>query len=231
MKWNRYIFSATLLLLTVQAMAVQNVDSVYVQTVKESKYDKRIHRYQKYWAALIPTQVVIQKAGNMGLYSVGMGWDYGRHEQWETDLLVGYIPKHNSTRGKLTMTLKENYIPWSITLTPQSAYKKNGRWSLEPFTSSIYINTVFGHEFWKSQPSQYPDGYYQLLSTRFRLNMAFGQRVTFEIPNKKRSFSKSISFFYEVGTCDLYVRAMFQDSSVKLKNVLGLSIGMKLHTM
>lgn len=129
------------------------------------------------------------------------------------------------------MTLKENYIPWSITLTPQSAYKKNGRWTLEPFTSSIYINTVFGHEFWKSQPSRYPDGYYQLLSTRFRLNMAFGQRVTFEIPNKKRSFSKSISFFYEVGTCDLYVRAMFQDSSIKLKDVLGLSIGMKLHTM
>ena len=76
--------------------------------VNAGHYDKRVHRYRKHWAALIPTQFIIQNAGNMGVVSAGLGWDYGNRRQWETDLLFGYIPAHQSTRGKLTMTLKQN---------------------------------------------------------------------------------------------------------------------------
>lgn len=39
-----------------------------------------------------------------------------------------------------------------------------------------------------------------------------------------------ITLFYEVGTCDLYVRSMFQ-SSIPLKDVLGLSIGLKFYNL
>ena len=51
-----------------------------------SKYDKRIHRYRKNWGALVPTQNVIQFFGNIGLVSIGVGWDYGKHRQWETEI-------------------------------------------------------------------------------------------------------------------------------------------------
>ena len=70
-----------------------------------------MQRMQNTWAALIPSHYVIQNAGNMGIVSIGTGWSYGKHRQWETDLLFGYIPQHKSTRGKLTMTVNENYIP------------------------------------------------------------------------------------------------------------------------
>ena len=163
MRWNRFVISIVLLLVTVCTMA----DSIYVSQPEPSRYDKRVLRYRKHWAALIPTQFVIQNAGNMGVISAGIGWHYGKYRQWETHLLWGYIPKHQSTRGKLTMTLKENYIPWSIDL-------KRG-WSIEPLSASIYLNTVYGHEFWKSQPNRYPDDYYQFMSTKFRLNIALGQ--------------------------------------------------------
>ncbi len=163
MRWNRFVISIVLLLVTVCTMA----DSIYVSQPEPSRYDKRVLRYRKHWAALIPTQFVIQNAGNMGVISAGIGWHYGKQRQWETHLLWGYIPKHQSTRGKLTMTLKENYIPWSIDL-------KRG-WSIEPLSASIYLNTVYGHEFWKSQPNRYPDDYYQFMSTKFRLNIALGQ--------------------------------------------------------
>ena len=53
---------------------------------------------------------------------------------------------------------------------------------------------VYGHEFWKSQPSRYPDKYYEFMSTKFRLNLALGQRIT-----------------------------------LKIKDILGLSIGMKFY--
>lgn len=56
------------------------------------------------------------------------------------------------------MTLKENFIPWSI-------YLKRG-WAVEPLSVGLYFNTVFGPEFWRSQPARYPDSYYPFLSTR-----------------------------------------------------------------
>lgn len=199
-------------------------DSIYVEQADESHYDKRIHRYRKHWAALIPTQFVMQNAGNMGYLSVGIGWDYGKHRQWETDLLFGYVPKHDSTRGKLTMTLKENFIPWSIDM-------KRG-WSIEPLTTSIYINTVYGHEFWKSQPNRYPDAYYDFMSTKFRLNVAIGQRFTKTFPTRRNKvFAKSISFFYELSSCDLYIRSFVIDRGTKLEDIVGLSLGVRMRIL
>ncbi len=215
MKWNRLFISIALLLVADGVMA----DSIFVAQSAESRYDKRMLHYRKQWAALIPTQFLVQNAGNMGVLSAGIGWSYGKREQWETDLLVGYVPKHKSTRGKLTMTLKENFLPWSIDL-------KRG-WSLKPLQASIYLNTVYGHEFWKTQPHRYPNKYYDFMSTKFRLNVAFGQRVTWQIPEVRRRAARSISLFYEVSSCDLYLRSWFIDHSIPLKDILGLSIGIK----
>ena len=121
------------------------------------------------------------------------------------------------------MTLKENYIPWSI-------YLGKG-WGFEPFETGLYINTVYGHEFWRSQPQRYPDKYYSALSTKFRVNVFFGQRVTKVIPNNHRMFVKSITAFYEISTCDLYIRSMFTDDDVKLKDIIGLSLGLKFQLL
>jgi len=205
------------------ASASAMADSIFVEQRQPSKYDQRIHRYRKKWAALIPTQFVIQNAGNMGVLSAGIGWDYGSRKQWETHLLFGLIPKHQTSRAKMTTTLKQNFIPWSMDM-------KRG-WSIEPLSASLYMNTVFGHEFWKSQPHRYPDSYYDFMSTKFRLNIAVGQRITWQIPDDKRKGSKSITFFYEVSTCDLYLRSKIIDHRVPMKDILGFSFGIKFQTL
>lgn len=195
-------------------------DSVYTQVAEERMYDRRVHRYRKNWAALIPTQLVVQNAGNMGLVSAGIGWDYGGHRQWETQLLVGFIPKYKSHRAKMTLTLKENYTPWNIAL-------KHG-WAIEPLRCGLYLNTVAGHEFWRSQPARYPAKYYRFLSTKFRLNVFVGQGVEFEIPEGRNKRMRSITAFYEISTCDLYLRNKYFDRKVRLADILGLSLGIKL---
>ena len=231
MKWSRFIISIVQLFLTTVMVPAQNSTDVKVQD--NEAYRHRVEWRQQRWASLIPNQFVAQNAGNMGMLSAGVGWVYA-HGHWETHLLWGYIPKHQSTRGKLTMTLKENYIPWNLRLSaPQNEsddFLKRG-WTLNPLTASIYVNAVYGHEFWKSQPGRYPDKYYEFMSTKFRLNVAFGQRITWEIPRNRRKYAKSISLFYEVSSCDLYIRAKFQDCSIPLKDIVGLSIGVKLQTM
>lgn len=65
-----------------------------------TRYDRRILRYRKHWDVLMPTQSVIQTCGNMGIISLGIGWDYGKRSQWETHLLFGIVPKYDSDEVK-----------------------------------------------------------------------------------------------------------------------------------
>ena len=139
MKWNRFVFSTALMICAINVVAS---DSTYVAQQQESKYEKRIQRIQNQWLSLIPTHFTIQNAGNMGTISAGIGWSYGKRKQWETDLLFGYIPKHDATGAKLTTTLKGNFIPWNICLNPNADTQTKGRWGFEPLTTSIYLNTV-----------------------------------------------------------------------------------------
>lgn len=128
-------------------------DTVVTGHVRHSRYDRRVHRYRRRWEALIPTHTKIQFAGNMGLLSLGTGWDYGKRNQWETDIFLGVLPKYQSDCTKMTFTLKQNYIPWSLQI-------KESRFSAEPLTCGMYFNTVFGDKFWVSEPERYPKGYY-----------------------------------------------------------------------
>ncbi|MCD8183704.1 MAG: hypothetical protein LUE99_12235 [Bacteroides sp.] len=207
-------------------------DTVYLQhepevietsKVSPSRYDRRVHRYRKHWEALIPTYTKIQYAGNMGLISLGAGWDYGKRNQWETDVYLGLLPKYRSECSKVTMTLKQNYIPWSLQI-------KEGPFSAEPLTCGMYLNTVFAHDFWVSEPSRYPKGYYGF-SSKIRIHAFLGQRLTYDIAPKYRISAKAITFFYEISTCDLYIASAFTNKYLKPKDYLSLSFGLKLQLL
>ncbi len=200
-----------------------NKDSVLLERpFHVSRYDKRLHYYRKSWAMLIPTQAVVQYAGNMGFISLGIGWDYGKHRQWETHWLFGFLPKYNSKRAKVTMTIKENYIPWSFDL--------GKGFSLEPLSCGLYINTIFGHEFWAKQPVRYPNKYY-LVSTKIRPSIFVGERVTRQIPENKRKIMKSVTFYYEMSTTDTYILMRLRNHSIKFEDFVSLSFGAKLQLL
>ena len=217
MNWStfKYALCAGLMLLLFSPGSFAQQDSI----VKPNKYDKRIHRYRGHWEKLIPTHTKVQFAGNMGLLYFGTGWDYGKKNQWETDVFLGFIPKYDSKRTKVTMTLKQNYMPWSLNL---------GRgFSTEPLTCGIYFNTVFGNEFWVHEPDRYPKGYYGF-SSKIRSHIFLGQRLTYDIDPQRRYTAKSITFFYELSTCDLYLISAATNSYLRPRDYLSLSFGLKL---
>jgi hypothetical protein len=208
MRW--WIFSCILLLsLTRGAPAFAQRDSLY---------NEHLERYHSFWDRLIPRHYKLQYAGSMGMLSFGMGWEYGRHHTWETDIFFGYIPKFSSSDNKVTFTLKENYIPWNK--------KLNNNFSLDPFTVSLYMNSILSGKYWVNEPNKYPGGYYGF-STRVRLNLAIGQRITYLIPYKHRHFDKTVSFYYELGTNDFYVVSAVRNKYLKLKDIVHLSLGLK----
>lgn len=200
-----------------------NPGTIITTSVQSSRYDRRVHRYRRHWNALIPTHLKLQFAGNMGLLSVGTGWDYGKHNQWETDILLGFLPKYHSSENKITFTVKQNYMPWSLQI-------KESRFSVEPLSCGMYLNTVFGDEFWVSEPSRYPKGYYGF-SSKVRIHAFLGQRITYDIDPRRRFTAKSITFFYEISTCDLYIVSAFTNKYLKPKDYLSLSFGVKLQML
>ena len=40
-----------------------------------------------------------------------------------------------------------------------------------------------------------------------------------------------LSLFYEVSTCDIYIRSKIIDHGIPLKDLFGLSLGVKIQTM
>lgn len=201
-------------------------DTVYLPrpadtlSAPSTRYDRRVHRYRSRWEVLIPTHTKLQFAGNMGLLSVGTGWDYGKRDQWETDLLFGILPKYDSNRTKLTFTVKQNYIPWKLPIGESD-------FSAEPLTCGLYLNTVFGDEFWVHEPERYPQGYYGF-SSKVRIHVFLGQRLTYTIPARYRVTARAVTLFYEVSTCDLYVVSAFTNRYLRPHDYLCLSFGVKL---
>ena len=159
---------------------------------------------------------------DLGIISLGIGWDYGKRSQWETHLLFGIVPKYDSDEVKMTITLKENFIPWR---------KDWGKgWQFEPLECTLYLNTVLGHDFWTKQPTKYESGYYPF-STRIRPNLGFGERFTYQIPNNRRKRVKSLTLFYELSTNDIYFMRFYRNGNAGFWDVFGLSFGAKMQIL
>ena len=166
---------------------------------------------------LIPTHAKLQYGGGIGVASIGVGWDYGKRNQWESDILIGYLPESYSDVDRFTFTLRQNYTPWNIEMTDHIAY--------EPLSCGIYCNTISGNKFWFQEPSKYGGRYYKFTS-RVRLHAFVGQRVNF-MSEKQRKL-QGVSLYYELSLCDLNVIAKITNSKLKMSDILFFSFGLKL---
>ncbi len=206
---------------------VTRVDTVYIHTSSAADsiadvapYARRLDRYYKFWGRLIPRGVRVQYAGNMGMFSAGPTWIYGKRH-WETSLMLGFVPKHNAHHGMLTMTIKQDYLPWSI------HFDKVGL-DFQPLATGFYFNTAFSHKLWVHQPSRYPKGYYWF-ATRLRSNIYIGERLKFNIPeNRRKGLCRSISLFYELSTCDYYFIQKVKNSYITPDKWVTLSFGIQI---
>lgn len=216
MKWSIFkgILVGGLAAITLLPLQAQN-DSV-APTVRERRWDQRTHLHYEGWERLKPTHLKWQYAGGMGLNSVGIGWDYGRRCQWETDFLVGFLPSKYAEKFRLTFTVKQNYIPWSI------CFKEH--WMAEPFYCGLYFTTIAGEEFWKKEPGRYPNKYYNF-STKVRPYLFVGQRFGF---SPRHELVRHVSLFYELSTCELYLISKVTNKSLSMRDILRLSFGVKV---
>lgn len=188
-----------------------------------TRYDIRLEKYQELHSRLIPRYTKIQFAGSIGMLSAGIGWDYGKSRRWETDFLVGFLPRLESNRAKLTFTLRENIRPWRIQIGQSS-------FDFHPLRVSLGLNAIIGHEFWTRNPERYPDGYY-FFSTKFHIVAAFGQQWTFNVSCDKRRRWRAVGLYYDLSTTDPYVLSGFDNSYIGFWDLFHLDVGVKLQIL
>ena len=204
--------------------AAQEPSFVPVASIRlgaHKRLDWREHRGYEGWGRLLPTHVKAQYAGGMGFMSFGCGWDYGKKCRWETDVLVGFLPKAWSDRTHATFTLRQNYIPWSIRCCE--------RFAVEPFTTGLYLNFISGEDYWVREADKYPGDSYYGFTSRLRAHLYVGQRFTYYLKND--GLLRNITLYYELSANDLDIIAKCGNKSLDLSEIVYFSLGIKFQLL
>ena len=167
----------------------------------------------------VPSNYMLQGAGGIGVVSVGFGWDYSKRQKWATDALVGFVPKYETEQVKFTLTLRQTYTPFQLTI--------NGRFDYHPLRIGAYVSTTSGRQFWFSSPDKYPNNYYTF-STKVRLNVFVGQDIDYKI-NSTTSYFDRVKLYYDFHTSDLNLIARVQNSYLKNLRYISLAVGAKFY--
>ena len=90
MKWSiiKTGFVALLLFVGTGVMGDEREDQ---QERRAERHKRKLERYQSNWNKLIPKYQNLQFAGSIGLLSAGIGWDYGKQRQWESEIMFGFV--------------------------------------------------------------------------------------------------------------------------------------------
>lgn len=109
---SKLIIAVAAILMTAGASAHEQADTA---TSQLPTYMQRIINRETRWSRLMPRIFTVQYAGGIGMFSAGIGWEYGRSKQWETHLMIGFTPKRYNYHTYWTLTLREMYnlAAWS----------------------------------------------------------------------------------------------------------------------
>jgi len=161
----------------------------------------------------------LQTAGGAGLVAGGVGFAALR-DRLETDILVGYVPEKYAGSALSIATLKVQYSPYTVPLSPKL--------QLRPLTVGAYASYTHG-VINDGEPNQYYKGYYWF-STDTRVGILLGSRLSYLLPTTpQRTQPRRLSAYYELGTNDLYVVSYFTNlTGLSPLDLLTLGLGLKL---
>lgn len=172
---------------------------------------------------LTPNVAVVQYAGNIGMFSAGVGWEYGK-DKWLTEVLLGYVPHYHRTQSLNTLTLRQYYSPWNI-IIPIPLLKK-GQLKLTPLTVGVRANIVlFDGDFWTDEPRSHYGGSYYRFSTRVRFSFTTGHLLTYEFPEEWKLWGEGVEMYYEFSSNELGIISAIPNRHIHFKDILTLGVG------
>ena len=162
-----------------------------------------------------PDYAKMQFAGNLGVLSVGVGYQLFDKVLY-TELLYGYVPVSISKANEIHLISIKNTFPLYR--------KKIGNYTVSPiagFTGSLET----GNNSFLVLPDKYPKGYYVPSAIHFTLFV--GALVHKDFGNSKRI--KGIDFYYELGTVETYLWSAITSKEIGLNAIFSTAIGINLY--
>lgn len=179
-----------------------------------------------FWKRLIPTTATVQYAGNIGMISAGVGWEYGKGK-WLTEALLGYVPHYKRTQSLNTITLRQYYTPWKLSLP--LIKDKPEVLHFSPLAVGVRVNAVlFDGDFWSEEPHSHYGGSYYRFSTRIRFALSAGQRLTYTFPKASKHRGKSVEMYYEFSANELGIISAIPNRHIHSKDIFALGVGARL---
>jgi hypothetical protein len=166
-----------------------------------------------------PTHLLLQTGGGLGMVSAGAGYALLKN-RLEVDALLGYVPKRFAGSVLGVASLKVMYSPFRLRVAEQV--------QVLPFTLGGYASYTHG-TINSGVKGQYPTDYYWF-STDTRYGPFVGGRLTYlAAPVAATGVPRKLSFYYELGSNDLYIASYLtnRDGGLGIGQLLTLALGVK----
>lgn len=163
----------------------------------------------------VPDYAKVQFAGNIGLLSVGFGYQFLNNYLY-SELLYGYVPASVSKAEVIhTITIKNTFPILNkefktITLSP-----------ITGFTASFET----GNNSFLKLPDKYPSGYYG--TNAFHFTLLIGAKAHKALI--KNSTIKGVDLYFELGSVDTYLWYAILEKEVKINQIFSSAIGINLY--
>ncbi|KHJ39645.1 hypothetical protein PBAC_01560 [Pedobacter glucosidilyticus] len=169
-----------------------------------------------------PTSITVQHAGSIGFFSVGAGYFLNKSHSSTLDISYGYVPAKFG--GDLNIVAaKFSWRPFAVRLTD---------WALIlPINPGAFLSYHAGGDYDSSwDDDDYPEGYYWW-STAFRPHVTLSTEIKLDA---KKIFNtsgiKSISFYSEFNTNELYFISYFQNMKrLDVNDIFKLGFGTRIY--
>lgn len=159
--------------------------------------------------ASYPKGVVFQYAGNLGLFSAGVGKRIFS-DKFFLGFMYGYLPKSKNDVEVHTLALKLGYVLREKSLS-------------EKFKYALYCGTGITYSITKntfvSPPDYFPDDYYK--SNAFHFLPFAGINISTKLIDEKYE-----GIYFEVGTSDEFIYNNFINGSNDKSSLFNLAIGL-----
>jgi hypothetical protein len=166
-----------------------------------------------------PKHLALQTGGGLGMVAAGAGYEFAKN-RLETDVLIGYVPKHYAGSTLSLASLKFMYSPFRLPL--------GEKFQLVPLTVGAYFSYTHG-TINDELKGQYSSDYYWF-STDTRYGLLAGSRITFLGPAVAATGQpRKLSFYYELGSNDLYMASYIsnRNGGLSVGQLLTLALGVK----
>ncbi|GGK76557.1 hypothetical protein ACD591_05920 [Rufibacter glacialis] len=185
------------------------------EAVPDQVASDKVDRPKNKWYA--PDYVVAQHAGLIGILAAGIGYDFGKHDRTNAELMYGFTPNYGFKNTTHTFTTRVYYQSH-----PKPLFKDV---KISWIKAGAGISMTIGEQFETFFPKKYPDGYY-IWPTATRILPFVGSSLGREFKGRNRPVYGE--FYGEIGSSEVMIIDKYRNKGISIPDILNLAIGVRV---